>query len=81
MTVTDWPDDAHMSPFRLVSWRTACSDLDVSSNTLLKLLAANGLGVVTLSTRKRAVLARDLLKLVHARSKSAADYACVRGAA
>ena len=76
----DWPADVSISPFRLVPWRQACSELDCSSNTLLRLLAEHKIGVVTLSARKRAVLACDLLKLVKAKAKPAAQYAAVKGA-
>jgi hypothetical protein len=66
MTLADWPEDCGYSPFRLVPWRQACSDLDVSTDTLLKLLAEHKMGVVTLSTRKRGILACDLVRLVRA---------------
>jgi hypothetical protein len=71
----EWPENCSISPFRLIPWRQACSDLDVSSNTLLKLLAEHKMGVVSLSTRKRAILAVDALRLVRLRQKPAADYA------
>jgi hypothetical protein len=83
MTVlSDWPEESHVSPFRLVPWRQACSDLDVSTNTLLKPCACNGIGVVTLTKRKRALLACDLVRLVRTKQKPAGDYAAAqRGAA
>jgi hypothetical protein len=81
MTFTDWPEESHVSPFRLIPWKQALADLDCSSNTLLRLLAANGIGVVTLTKRKRAVLACDLQRLVRAKQRPADTYAANRVAA
>jgi hypothetical protein len=75
MTVTDWPDDTNLAPHTLVGWRRACSDLDVSSNTLLRLCARNGVGIVVISRRRRALLARDLQRIVQSRTRSANTYA------
>jgi hypothetical protein len=75
MSVLDWPADAAMSPFELVPWQKACSDLGVSSDTLTKLFAKHGLGIVRMSTRKRAVIARDLLILINQMKRPAATYA------
>jgi len=47
------------------------------SNTLLKLLAEHKMGVVSLSARKRAILAVDALRLVRLRQKPADAYAAV----
>src|SRR4051812_9071148 len=70
----DWPEDSNISPYRLVPWKQALADLDCSSNTLLRLLADNGIGVVLLTPRKRSVLACDLRKLVRAKQKPVSDY-------
>jgi hypothetical protein len=78
MTLTDWPADAQMAPFRLVPWKQALADLDCSSNTLLRLLAQHEIGVVNITKRKRAVLACDLLKLVRAKTKPASHYASTK---
>jgi hypothetical protein len=80
MTLADWPEDTHVSPFRLIPWKQALADLDISSNALMRLLADNGIGVVRLTPRKRAVLACDLRKLVQARTRSANTYAAAANA-
>jgi len=73
----DWPADAAMSPFELVDWQRACGALNCSGNTLLRLLAEHDSGVVRLSKRKRCVIARDLLRIVQARTRPADTYAAV----
>jgi hypothetical protein len=55
MSAIEWPDSG-MSPFRLIPWRQACADLDCSSDTLIRLLAAHEVDVVHLTKRKRSVL-------------------------
>ena len=75
MSITEWPGDSGMSPFRLIPWKQACADLDCSSDTLIRLLAAHDINVVALTKRKRAVLARHLLSLVTKNQKPAASYA------
>ncbi len=67
------------SPFRLVPWRQACADLDCSSDTLIRLLAAQGVDVVHLTARKRGVLARDLARVIADKSKPASSYAVAAG--
>ena len=79
MTAIDWPADASIAPYRLVPWKQALADLDSNSNSLLKLCAQNHIGIVVLSPRKRALLAIDLLRLVKAKTKPAANYAAVAG--
>jgi hypothetical protein len=82
MTLTaDWPDDAVMSPFKIIGWQSFCSDIGCTSNTALRLCAKYEIPIISLSARKRGVLARDAMRLVRLRMKSAADYAAVRGAA
>jgi hypothetical protein len=73
--IDSWPDDMGVSAFKIIGWREACSSLDCSGNQLLKLLAEHDCSVVRLSTRKRGVLARDLLRVVHAKSRPAQSYA------
>jgi hypothetical protein len=74
MTAIDWPNDA-VSPWRLIPWRQACSDFNIDTNTMLRLLASHQIPVVKLSTRKRCILATDLLKLAKAQQKPSSEYA------
>jgi hypothetical protein len=79
MTLTaDWPTDSPISPYRIVPWKQALAELDLSSDTLMRLLAENGLSAVVMTARKRGVLAADLFKLVKSKSKPAKNYAAAK---
>ena len=73
----EWADAA-CSPYRLVNWKECCSALDLSTNSLLRLCAEMNVPIVKMSTRKRSLLARDLVRIIRANSKPAASYATVQ---
>jgi hypothetical protein len=71
----DWSSDFQVSPWKLIPWRQACTDLGIASDTLARLVAEHNIQVVLITKKKRSLLARDLVRLVAERRKDPASYA------